>query len=87
MAAVLTVLAAKQLSAATLTLRHTGSADAPVRGSTMWWCAVESTGHQIKPESTGPNYSNGPAPTRAHYGPGIGRGPGRPNCWPASGAP
>ena len=36
-AAVLTVLAAKQVCAATLTVRHTGSADRPVRGSAMWW--------------------------------------------------
>jgi len=33
--AVLTALATRQLSATTLTLRHTGSADEPVRGSTM----------------------------------------------------
>src|SRR3954470_2377135 len=36
-AAVLTVLAAKQVCAAALTVRHTGSADHPVRGSRMWW--------------------------------------------------
>ena len=36
-AAVLTVLAARQVWAATLTVRHTGSADHPVRGSRMWW--------------------------------------------------
>ena len=36
-AAVLTVLAARQVCAATLTVRHTGSADHPVRGSRMWW--------------------------------------------------
>ena len=33
--AVLNVLAARQVLAATLTLRHNGSADVPVRGSTM----------------------------------------------------
>lgn len=48
-AAVLTVLAARQLSAATLTLRHTGSADAPVRGSTMWWWASPARHHRRRP--------------------------------------
>ena len=36
-AAVLSALAVRQSDAATLTLRHTGSAERPVRGSMMWW--------------------------------------------------
>jgi hypothetical protein len=35
-AAVLIVLAAAHVGAAMLTVRHTGSADRPVRGSRMW---------------------------------------------------
>ena len=71
-AAVLAVLASTHEAAATVTVRHTGAAGSPVRGSTMWWTSRPARRQRRTvvldvarpPPSTATRWPSAPGPAR-----------------------